>query len=131
MRWLRSDNLKSKSGPADVNPKLVGLATLVLAFAGLAGGVEAQQPTKLPRIGYLGPPTSDSRTMAFRQGLRDLGYIEDKNLLVDYRYVAGNPNGYSEVAAELARRRSISLSPSPFRRSSRPSKRPRPFPSSW
>ena len=78
-----------------MNKKLIGVALCTYLLA-LCFSAQAQQPTKLPRIGYLGPPTSDSRTMAFRQGLRDLGYIEEKNLLVDYRYVAGNPNRYSE-----------------------------------
>ena len=85
--------------------KFVGLFAIIIALTVCEAVGQAQQQTKVPRIGYLGPPTSDSRTMAFRQGLRDLGYIEEKNILVDYRYVAGNPNGYSEVAAELARQK--------------------------
>ena len=76
---------------------------LVVLSVASAFRAEAQQQTKVPRIGYLGPPKTDSRTMAFRQGLRDLGYIEEKNILVDYRYVGGNADGYVEVAAELVR----------------------------
>jgi putative ABC transport system substrate-binding protein len=57
---------------------------------------EAQQPKKIPRIGYLSP-SGDSNTPgpmvgAFRQGLRDLGYIEGKNILVEYRYIEGKPD---------------------------------------
>ena len=63
--------------------------------------VEAQQPAKVPRIGYVGPATNDPRTASFRQGLRDLGYTEEKNILVEYRYVGGKPNGYPDVVAEL------------------------------
>lgn len=74
------------------------LLTTVLLTASFA---DAQQPTKVPRIGYIGPPTSDSRTMAFRQGLWDLGYIEEKNILVDYRYVGGNADQFPVVVAEL------------------------------
>ena len=76
------------------------LTLCALLFA-LTLTAQAQQPTKLPRIGYLGPPTSDSRTLAFRQGLRDLSYVEEKNILVDYRYVGGNADQFPVVVAEL------------------------------
>src|SRR5436305_3463471 len=54
---------------------------------------QAQQPAKMPRIGYVSG-SGDRKTPgplveAFRQGLRDLGYIEGKNILVEYRYVEG------------------------------------------
>ena len=51
----------------------------------LSFSAKAQQPTKVPRIGYVGPATTDPRTASFRQGLRDLGYTEEKNILVEYR----------------------------------------------
>ena len=56
------------------------VATLVLVF-GVAA--EAQQATKIPRIGYLGGDTA--RRDAFRQGLRELGYVEGKNIIIEYR----------------------------------------------
>ena len=66
------------------------VVAVLLAVAVLA---EAQQPTKIPRIGYLsgaGDPTNPGPYVeAFRQGLRDLGYIEGKNILVEYRYAEG------------------------------------------
>ena len=74
------------------------LTTVLLATATFA---QAQQPTKVPRIGYVGPPITDSRSMAFRQGLRDIGYIEGENILVDYRYVSGNADQFPVVVAEL------------------------------
>jgi putative ABC transport system substrate-binding protein len=56
----------------------------------LCSSVEAQQPAKIPRIGYVsGGIPNNSGQAAFRQGLQDLGYIEGKNILVDYRYVEG------------------------------------------
>jgi ABC-type uncharacterized transport system substrate-binding protein len=67
---------------------------------------DAQQPTKVPRIGYLqAPPPSAvaTRTDAFRQGLRELGYVEEKNIIVDYRYGEGKADRERELAAELAR----------------------------
>jgi putative ABC transport system substrate-binding protein len=62
---------------------LVGLALVSVHLA------EAQQPKKVPRIGYLqAPPPSAvaARTEAFRQGLRELGYAEGKNIIIEYRY---------------------------------------------
>jgi putative ABC transport system substrate-binding protein len=79
---------------------LIRLAVTSLLFV-LCVPVQAQQPTKVPRIGFLGPPITDPRTEAFRQGLRDLGYIEEKNILVEYRYVGGRMDRYRDFAAEL------------------------------
>ena len=90
-----SGNLKSKSGPADENPKWVGLFALVIAFVGLVGVVEAQ-PKKVFRIGYLSaadPNTESPRSEAVRLALRDLGYIEGQNIAIEYRYVEGNAIG--------------------------------------
>ena len=68
----------------------------------VAGAVaQAQQPTKIPRIGYVGPPTTDPRTVSFRQGLRDLGYTEEKNIRVEYRYVGGKVQQFASHVADL------------------------------
>ena len=51
--------------------------------------VEAQQLAKMPRIGFLNalfPTTNPARIEAFRQGLRDIGYVEGKNIVIEYRY---------------------------------------------
>ena len=63
-------------------------AVMLLAVAGIA---EAQQPKKVPRIGVVvsGGPVLRSSIEAFQQGLRDLGYVEDQNLLIEYRYGEG------------------------------------------
>jgi len=66
----------------------------------------AQQPIKIPRVGYL---TGDSlsadlpRRDAFKQGLRELGYMEGQNILIDYRTADGNVDQLAELAAELHR----------------------------
>jgi putative ABC transport system substrate-binding protein len=67
---------------------------------------EAQQAKKVPQIGLLGSGSSSSmssRTEAFRQGLRDLGYVEGKNIAIEYRYTEGEVDRFPEIAAELVR----------------------------
>src|SRR6266480_1670526 len=64
------------------------------------------QPTKVPRIGYLGassPTTNPARIEAFRRGLRELGYVEEKNIVIEWRYAEGKPDGLPALAAELVR----------------------------
>lgn len=54
--------------------------------------VEAQQPAKLPRVGYLTTSFAaevTGRVDALRQGLRELGYLEGKNIIIEYRYAEG------------------------------------------
>src|SRR5439155_21474355 len=67
---------------------------------------EAQQQTKIPRIGYLSGnflSSESARTEAFRQGLRELGYVEGKNILIEYRYAEGKLDRLPALAAELVR----------------------------
>src|SRR5262245_20871811 len=67
---------------------------------------EAQQPKKVPRIGYLAngdPATDSSRSEAIRLALRDLGYIEGQNIASEYRYAEGKLDRLPELAAELVR----------------------------
>ena len=64
----------------------------------------AQQPTKTWRIGYLGPvsPSAGARLLeSFRQGLRELGYVEGQNISIDYRWAEGRPERFPALAAEL------------------------------
>ena len=65
----------------------------------------AQQPTKIPRIGYLGASSSGNadRREAFRQGLRELGYVEGKNINIEWRYAEGKLDRLPALAAELVR----------------------------
>ena len=108
VRWLNSssDNRKSKSGPADKNLKWLGLS--VIAFVLVVSGfvAQAQQSTKIPRIGYLTGVSlsADSpRFEGFRQGLRELGYVEGKNIVIEYRYAEGKLDRLPALAAELVR----------------------------
>ena len=64
----------------------------------------AQQPAKVPRIGYLRaetPPAVDIK--AFRQGLREHGYVEGENIIVEYRWAEENEERLRSVVAELIR----------------------------
>ena len=68
--------------------------------------VEAQQPKKAFRIGYLSsadPATDSPRAAAIRLALRELGYIEGQNIAIEYRYAEGKNDRLPELAAELAR----------------------------
>jgi putative ABC transport system substrate-binding protein len=72
----------------------------------LCSSAEAQQAKKVPRIGYLTgatPAGQSVRLEAFRQGLRELGYVEGKNIVVEYRYAEENPDRLPALAAELVR----------------------------
>ena len=76
-----------------------------MPFASFACPLEAQQPTKIPRIGYLGgnSPSATRRIEAFRQGLRELGYVEGKNIVIEWRHHEGKLDRLPALAAELVR----------------------------
>ena len=79
---------------------------LVIFIFARAPIAEAQQPAKIPRIGFVtATPLASiaARIEAFRQGLRDVGYVEGKNILIEYRDGEGKPDRFPEVAAELVR----------------------------
>jgi putative ABC transport system substrate-binding protein len=61
------------------------------------------RPARIPQIGYLSIDSDGPRTDAFRQGLRDLGYIEGQSILVEFRFAESRPERVPELAAELAR----------------------------
>jgi len=97
-----SDNRKSKI----TNPKWVGAFAFVITFATCGAVAPAQQPTKIPRIGFLlatSPSSNAARYEAFRQGLRELGYVEGKNLVIDRRFAEGKLDRLPSLAAELVR----------------------------
>jgi putative ABC transport system substrate-binding protein len=81
------------------NAVLTILFVVVLAFTVIA---EAQQPTKIPRIGFIANTgREDFSIELFRQGLRDLDYVEGKNILVEYRYLEGKRDRIPGLLAEL------------------------------
>src|SRR5712691_8425835 len=79
------------------------LCVLILASVHLAA---AQQPKKVPRIGFLVATSlsaQSARIEAFRQGLRELGYVEGKNIVIEWRFAEGNADRLPSLAAELVR----------------------------
>jgi len=86
--------------------KILGFALSALLFA-FCGSASAQQPGKIFRIGFLDSSTASGMAVmvdAFRQGLRDLGYIEGKNILVEYRFAESQGDKrVKELAADLVR----------------------------
>jgi len=88
--------------------KTINLASILVATLTLALGViaQAQQPTKIPQIGFLGATSETAiwkRVEAFRQGLREFGYIERKTILVEYRWANGKVERLPDLATELVR----------------------------
>jgi len=85
-------------------------AFLTASIAGMIApfAAAAQPATKMWRIGYLGPvsPSVGARLLdSFRQGLRELGYIEGQNISIDYRWAEGIPDRFPPLAAELTQLR--------------------------
>ena len=97
-------NLKSKTcrqrSRRIQNRKLAGIVALVLTLTMCVAVAGAQQPPKIPRIGWLSGSSRAAiatRSEAFRQGLRELGYVEGKNIVIDYRWANGK---FEQVPAQ-------------------------------
>jgi ABC-type uncharacterized transport system substrate-binding protein len=82
--------------------KKIAVLTLSAILLALCGSAQAQQATKVPRIGYLTGGDS-SPNEAFVQGLHDLGYFEGKNIVIEVRNADGTMDRLSNLAAELVR----------------------------
>ena len=93
------------------NPQFLGLiCAIVFALCSLllapCSSAQAQQPKKVPRIGYLSaadPTRESARSEAIRLALRERGYIEGQNIAIEYRYSEGKRDRFPELAAELVR----------------------------
>jgi putative tryptophan/tyrosine transport system substrate-binding protein len=100
--WVRSDNPKS----AIQNPKWAGLFAIVVALTVCGARADAQQPGKVPHIGFLDNSTASGLAVlleAFRQELSKLGWIEGKNITIEYRFAEQKNERLPELAAELVR----------------------------
>jgi ABC-type uncharacterized transport system substrate-binding protein len=82
------------------------LLWLLITVLLITGSTQAQQAKKVPRIGYLigsSSSASSARIPPFRQGLRELGYVEGKNIIIEWRFAEGKPDRLPALAAELVR----------------------------
>ena len=101
--------------------RFIGLFVIFLTLAPCGAVALAQQPAKIPRIGFLSatsPSNVPTRLEAFRQGLRDLGYVEGKNIVIEYRYAEGNIDRLPALLDELMRLKVdviVASGPSPTR----------------
>jgi putative tryptophan/tyrosine transport system substrate-binding protein len=86
--------------------KKITVLILCVMLLALCASSPAQQPAKVPRIGFLyaGSPSGQlARAQAFRQGLRGLGYVEGKNIVIEYRHAEGKYDRLPGLVAELVR----------------------------
>jgi len=85
--------------------KVFALALSAMLFA-LCLSAQAQQSKKIARIGFLSATSASSQSLrveAFRQGLRELGYVEGKNIVIEWRFAEGKADRLRELVAELVR----------------------------
>src|SRR5262245_2350542 len=88
--------------------RLVGLAVALVLGLSHALLADSQQAGEVPRVGYISPGSSSNpfrqhRFEAFRQGLRDLGYVEGRNVVLEPRWAEGEYARYPSLAADLIR----------------------------
>src|SRR5262245_421089 len=84
----------------------ITLLTLCAMLFALCGSVGAQQPTKILRIGFMDTGTASGMAVlvdAFRQELNKLGWVEGKNITIEYRFAEQQPERLPELAADLVR----------------------------
>jgi putative tryptophan/tyrosine transport system substrate-binding protein len=89
-----------------MNTRILVLFCLLITVLLITGLAEAQQPTKVPRIGFLigsSASANAARIEAFRQGLREFGYVENKNIVIEWRHAEGKLDRLPGLAAELVR----------------------------
>jgi putative ABC transport system substrate-binding protein len=106
MNALSSKSLSDNRKSAIQNPKWWGIFAIALIFVVGGAVAAAQEPTKTARVGFLAQVSSSvisARIDAFRQGLRDLGYVEGKNIFIERRFSDGKADRLPGLAAELVR----------------------------
>ena len=94
-----------RNGRKLLKKKIIALALGALLFAP-SSFAQAQQPTKISRVGYLATNSLSAisaRVEAFRHGLRELGYVEGKNIVIEWRFAEEKPDRLPALAAELVR----------------------------
>src|SRR5947208_15090196 len=89
-----------------IKKTVVALTVALVLVLALVTRDEAQQPKKIPRIGFLdaaSPSVEAARIEAFRQGLCELGYVEGKSIVIEWRWAEGKFDRLPDLAAELVR----------------------------
>jgi putative tryptophan/tyrosine transport system substrate-binding protein len=87
-------------------PTILSFSLLFFLVSASSQIANAQQPKKVPRIGFLGatsPSIESTRIEAFRQGMRELGYVEGKNIAIEWRWAEGKFDRLPDLATELVR----------------------------
>jgi putative ABC transport system substrate-binding protein len=87
-----------------MNPRKIFIVTLALGILVAPLAADAQRPTKVPRVGFLGastPALADHLLQAFIRGLRELGYVEGQNIVIERRFADGKLDRLPALAAEL------------------------------
>src|SRR3989338_11602433 len=105
-RFLSSYSDKRKSKIGGGMKHIVGLLAIFVTLAACGEMVEAQQPKKVHRIGFLSAGSGSSMAapaQAFLLGLQTLGYVEGKNILIEYRAAEGKNDRLPDLVAELIR----------------------------
>jgi putative ABC transport system substrate-binding protein len=93
----------NKSGGIKMKKTLLLPILMVVTLVAVGAIADAQQQKKAPRIGFLLAANFSSLTEAFRQGLHELGYVEGKNIVIEYRHAEGKLERLPELASELVR----------------------------
>ena len=80
------------------------IAVVILALGAVLAPAKAQQPAKIPRVGFLAPQGRSLPLLdAFRQGLADLGYVEGRNVVIEPRFAEGQYERFPDLFAEFVR----------------------------
>src|SRR6266581_3818616 len=105
-RRARTKLGRSKYSALMAPHSVLAFTLCAIFFALCSPAAQAQQTTKVPRIGFLtvaSPAILSARIDAFRQGLRELGYVEGKNIAIEWRFAEGKLDRQSDLADELVR----------------------------
>jgi len=100
---MKLGNRQQEAGNSKI-PGVFGFVFCALLYALLfLSPANAQQANKLPRIGYLAADSRAPTREAFRQGLAELGYVEGKNIVIEWRFTEDKPDRFPELASQLVR----------------------------
>jgi hypothetical protein len=106
---FRNHRVRHKSSRNEVGMKKTTLLSILVVAVQLAVAVvaEAQPLKKIPRIGYLAADSQAPSRDSFRQGLRDLGYVEGQSIVIEWRHAEGKSEQFAEYVSELVLARRI------------------------